>query len=244
MTTLAPMSLGDLLDGSFALLRRNFATLAGISAICYGPFQAISLYAQTAGGWVEHPFILAAGLLVASVGSLLGAAAIVKVISDDYLGRSATIGSAFAFAGSRMGGLFIAGFAKYLLIGLATLCLIIPGIIVACGYAVVNQVVVLEDLNAPTDALGRSWSLTKGHRGTALGLAFVLGLVASIPGMIAGMLSLSSFATPALVVGTIGALLLAPLVPCGMTLFYYNLRVRKEAFDLEILQQLLAAPTA
>lgn len=48
MTTLAPMSLGDLLDGSFALLRRNFATLAGISAICYGPFQAISLYAQTA----------------------------------------------------------------------------------------------------------------------------------------------------------------------------------------------------
>jgi uncharacterized membrane protein len=235
----APMSLGDLLDGAFALFRQHFKPLVGVAAVCYGPMQAISLYGSLSGGWVQQPILLMVFLLVSAVGALVGAAAIVKIVSDGYLERETSIPEAIAFAYHRAGGLMVAGFAKYVLVMLASLALLIPGIIVACGYSVVSQVVVLEDLPRSTDALGRSWALTKGHRGTAFGLAFVLYLVASIPGFVAGMLATTGLAVPAMVLGSLGAIVLTPLVACGFTLFYYDMRVRKEAFDLQMLEKLL-----
>jgi hypothetical protein len=138
--------------------------------------------------------------------------------------------------------MIVAGFAAGILISLAFLLLIVPGIIVACGYSVVRQVVVLEDLPNATDALSRSWALTRGHRMTALVIAFVLSLVSAVPGGIAGLIgALTSNLVISQAFAALFAVLLAPLVPCGMTLYYYDLRVRKEAFDLQVLGQLMGA---
>lgn len=233
-----PMSLGELLDGSFTLYRRHFTALVGVAAICYGPFQVIRLYAEISGGWTEHIVLLFVALMMALVLGLVGSAAILKVVSDGYLGREPRAGDAVSFALGRFGALMLAGLARSVLILLGTFLLIVPGIIIACGYSVVSQVVVLESPPHALDSLGRSWELTRGHRGTVLVLAFVLMLVASIPGAIAGALSIP-FGMPALVVGALASILLAPLLPCGLTLFYYDMRIRKEAFDLEALGQLL-----
>lgn len=238
------MSLGELLDASFTIFRRHFATLVVIAAICYGPFQVMNVYIETAGGWGENVVLLLLALLVASLGALVGSAANLKVISDGYLGRETTPGEAMRFALGRIGPLMLAGFAKYLLVFLAFLLFVIPGVIVACGYAVVSQVVVLEQPENATDALGRSWSLTKGHKGTALALGFILGLVASLPGFVAGIMAAVGLGITAQIVGGIAAIALAPLVPCGMTLYYYDLRVRKEAFDLQALDLQLGGATA
>jgi len=233
-----PMSLGELLDGSFTLYRRHFTALAGVAAICYGPFQAIRLYAEISGGWTEHLALLLIGVLLALVLSLLGSAAILKVVSDGYLGREPQAGDALRFALGKFGGLMLAGLARSVLIMLGFVLLIVPGIIIACGYSLVGPVVVLESPPNALDSLGRSWALTKGHRGTVFVLGFVLMLVASIPGAVAGALSIS-FGLPAQVVGSLAAILLAPLLPCGITLFYYDMRIRKEAFDLQALGQLI-----
>jgi hypothetical protein len=236
----APMSQGELLDGAFGLYGRHFRHLVGVSALCYGPFQAFNLFAQISGGWIEHPIVLLVALFALMVGSLVGAAAILKIISDGYLGREPTWDGAIRFALGKVWPLMVAGFAAGLLTMLATLALIIPGIIVACGYSVVRQVVVLEDLPSATDALGRSWALTKDHRMTAFLIAFVLSLVAGVPGGVAGLIAvLTPFAVVGQVLAALFAVLLAPLLPCGMTLYYYDLRVRKEAFDLQVLGQLL-----
>jgi hypothetical protein len=233
------MSLGELLDGAFTLYRRHFAVLVSVAAICNGPFQAINIYANVSGGWTEHLGLLAIGVLIASVGAILGAASILRIVSDGYLGRETTASEALRFGFHRIGALMLAGFVKTILIVLACMLLAVPGIIVACGYAVVSQVVVLENPPNALDALGRSWALTKGHRWTVFALAFVLFLVASLPGIVAGMLAIGGLQDVGTVVGSIAALVLSPLLPCGITLFYYDMRIRKEAFDLQTLEHLI-----
>jgi hypothetical protein len=238
------MSLGELLDGAFTLYRRHFAVLVGVAAICNGPFQALNIYANVAGGWTEHLGLLAIGILIASLGAILGAASILRVVSDGYLGRDTTALEALRFGLRHIVGLMLAGFVKSILIGMAMMLLVVPGIIVACGYAVVSQVVVLESPRNPLDALGRSWHLTKGRRWTVLALAFILFLVASLPGMVAGMLAVGGLQDAATVLASLAALVLSPLLPCGITLYYYDLRIRKEAFDLQTLEHLIGGGTA
>lgn len=235
------MSLGELLDGAFALYRRHFSVLVSVAAICYGPFQAISIYANVAGGWTEHWLLLLVGLLIASLGAVIGSASILKVVSDGYLGRATTPNEALAYGFDHIGALMLAGFARTLLTGLACLLLVIPGIVVACGYAVVSQVVVLENPPNALDALSRSWELTRGRRFTVFLLALVLAIVASLPGIVAGLLAIGGLQVLGIVIGSLAGLVLAPLLPCGLTLYYYDLRVRKEAFDLQTLEHLIGS---
>jgi hypothetical protein len=234
------MTFGELLDGAFTMYRRYFRALLGVAVVCYLPFQAIRLYISLAGGWAGHFLLLSIALLISSIGAAIGAGATLKVISDGYLDRSATMEDALRFAMGRVGGLIVAGLARGILIVLGVLLLLVPGLILAAGYAVVAQVVVLEDPESPLDSLGRSWFLTKGFRMRALGLGIVLTLVTAIPAFAATLVStLVGLTTLGLVIGSIATVILSPLVPCGLTLYYYDLRVRKEAFDLQTLDQLI-----
>jgi hypothetical protein len=127
---------------------------------------------------------------------------------------------------------------------LATLALVIPGLIVASGYAVVTEVAALE---RSSDALRRSWELTRGFRWKALGLwvialALLAGLAIGAGFLAAGVEALlgKGEALSTVVVALV-SLLIYPLLSCVLTLFYYDLRVRKEGFDLEMLSQQLGA---
>ena len=236
----APLSKGELLDGAFHLYGRHFTTIIGVAAVCHGPGQALTLYARVSGGLLVHPGQLAVASLVAGIGGLIGSAAILKIISDGYLEREPSATDAIRFALTKALPLFLAGLARAILVFLALLLFIVPGIIVACGYSVVSQVVVLENLPQSTDALGRSWALTKGHRWTAFVVAFVLYLVAFVPAAaVGGVLEGLGFQVVGEVIAALCAVVLAPLLACGLTLYYYDLRVRKEAFDLQLLGQLL-----
>jgi hypothetical protein len=127
---------------------------------------------------------------------------------------------------------------------LATLALVIPGLIVASGYAVVTEVAALE---RSSDALRRSWELTRGFRWKTLGLwvialALLAGLAIGAGFLAAGVEALlgNGEALSTVVVALV-SLLIYPLLSCVLTLFYYDLRVRKEGFDLEMLSQQLGA---
>ncbi|HYK82342.1 MAG TPA: hypothetical protein VEU55_04295 [Gemmatimonadales bacterium] len=118
-------------------------------------------------------------------------------------------------------------------------------VFVACGYAVTTQVVVLEPLDSSFDAFRRSWELTRGRKLKVLGLAVVAFVLAVLPtaaiGAVAAFLRLSSPTAwgVLLVLGAILPVILTPILPCVLTVMYYDLRVRREAFDLELLGQQL-----
>lgn len=241
---LRPLSFGEILDGSFAIFRRAFGTLMTILIVCEGLPIVLFVYTSLAIGQgnftPENLILLALAVLLLSLGGLLAAGAIVFVISESYLGREVGAGDALGFAVSKMGRLFVAGLAKYVIIIAAMFLLFFPAVIVACGYAVVTQIVVLEEISA-TGALGRSWELTKGHKWKALGLGVIIYILISIPGMATDVLALmlSDLEVLLTVVGQVIGFALYPIIACAFTLFYYDLRVRKEAFDLEHLSRQL-----
>ncbi len=118
---------------------------------------------------------------------------------------------------------------------------------VACGYGVTTPIVVLEDLPSSFDAFGRSWELTRGARGKVFGTVAVAWLMSQfLPQMVVGGVSGAlgaagnmSFQPLFVVVASLLGIVLAPILPCALTLLYYDLRVRREGFDLQILSDQL-----
>ena len=246
---LRPLSLGEMLDGALVLLRRHFALVLGIAVVCEGIPTAMDVYLDLAGGAAQHPGVSLLDRLLTLVGSVLVTGATVRVVSEAYLGRMPLFGDAMRFASGRFGTIFGANLMSGILTVLATLALIIPGIVVACGYSVAAEAAALES-GTSGDALKRSWDLTKGFRWKALGLGVVsVGLILIVyvgAGVVGGVLAgiMGGLETVLAVLAACVSLLIYPVLTCVFTLFYYDLRVRKEGFDLEMLSRQLELATA
>ncbi len=116
---------------------------------------------------------------------------------------------------------------------------------VMCGYAVTTPVVVLETLGSSFDAFGRSWDLTRSFKFKIFSIWFVAFLMIYLPiialGGLGGYFSIT-FPLVGHVIQVVSATLpivMYPIFSCILTLIYYDLRVRREAFDLQILGQQL-----
>ena len=122
---------------------------------------------------------------------------------------------------------------------------------VLCAYATTTATIVLEDLPSAFDAFGRSWELTRGARLKVFGTAAVAWLIAQfLPQMVvngisgvAGISGNESLQSLFVVVASLLSIVLAPILPCALTLLYYDLRVRREAFDLQVLSDQLGTGT-
>lgn len=233
---LRPLSTGEILDGALGIYRRRFAVLVSIAVVTQGIPTVINAYSEMTGGVLLNPGLWFLAMVLGVIGGLLAAGATVWVISEVYLGREAEVGDALGYAIGRAGPLLVAGIVKYLLVFVGLVLLFVPGIIVLCGLSVVSQVVVLERLSG-TASVGRSWELTRGYRGKAFALGIVVLLLLYLPiigfGMVAA--AIPSILAPLTIVGQVLGLVIYPVVVCSFTLYYYDLRVRKEAFDLELL---------
>lgn len=242
-TGLRPMSTGEILDASFALLRHHAGVFFGIAIVCQGVPTALSLFVQFGGGAAQHFGLYVLGQLLTMLGYLLVSSASIRVVSQAYLGHDPGMADALNFAFGKLGRSLSAGLAAGLLAGLAMLLFIIPGIVVACGLAVAVQAAVLEPLSSGLDGVGRSWSLTRGFKGRAFGLFSVVVVLFVLFGL--GFAIIAAIATalfkallvPAVIGLGLALLFLYPFTSCVFTLFYYDLRVRKEAFDLEVLSR-------
>jgi hypothetical protein len=107
----------------------------------------------------------------------------------------------------------------------------------------------VENSRSPTKIRQRSWKLISGHRGKAFAVLLVVilaQLLLSLSGslfirMAYGPESLTGEAISGIFSGIAG-LLTYPLQAIAVVLLYYDLRIRKEGFDLEMLSQAIVAP--
>ena len=136
------------------------------------------------------------------------------------------------------------------IIGIAGACALVWFIVfLASRYGVTTPVVVLEDLPSSFDAFGRSWELTREGRGKLINTMVVTWLISqTLPGVVVGGLGAAVGVTMGTnwqplfaVLGSLLGLVVAPILPCALTLLYYDFRVRREAFDIEILSEQLGA---
>ena len=240
---LEPLSVGKLLDVAFGLYRALFVPLLIVTLVTASVPLAVSLYVDAAGGMFVHLPLTFGNLLLNMVLASIGTAAATIIVAESYLGRAISAGEAFRRAAPFLGRIIVAAVLSAFLMGLGFLLLVIPGIIVAVGLATTTPALVVEDLDSAVSAMSRSWSLTRGHRWRIFrALSLVLFLM-YIP-----VVALGGFAatriTPTglpggeeLAMNAVSSLLVAlvqPLFYCVLTVAYYDLRVRKEAYDLEL----------
>jgi hypothetical protein len=175
--------------------------------------------------------------------------ATVFAVSEIYLGRSASITDSLRRASRKL----LTMFGVIILVGLIVIgglvLFIFPAIYFMCRCSVAFAAAMLERIG-PFDAVRRSFQLTKQFAGRAFliylltfaiafalvgTLQFPLGILLVIYSRQPSMLTLLLILMQ---VGSfLGSVLAAPISTISFTLFYYDLRVRKEAFDLQMMLQ-------
>jgi hypothetical protein len=192
-------------------------------------------------------------LVVTIIAYMLTQGATVTAVSDLYLGRTITIADSFRRVKGELGSLFGVILLNGLATGVAFIFLIIPGIYVMCRLLVCIPAALIEDLGA-RDSLDRSFALTKDFAGRAflvLLLTVVLSIAASALftwpftiGMAVAMKNHENIRTWLALtqVGTyLANVLVTPILTIASAIFYYDLRVRKEAFDLQMMMKPLGS---
>jgi len=250
LPALRPLSVGEILDVSFQLYRRHFAALAMVALICSGLPVLLSLFIEASGGMLQHVWLTLAYYLIFVVLSAIATAATVFIVSESYLGRPLSAAEALSRAAPLLWRVIACSILTGLLVMVGFLLFVIPGIVLVCGVILAFPVLVLEPGTTATGALSRSWALTRGSRWRIFGMLVTIFLLLYIP--IVALTALAAHVLPdaapgsAMTGGIVGLVLagvlqlfLYPLFYCVLTVSYYDLRVRKEGFDLEVLAQTL-----
>jgi len=253
---LRPLSLGEVLDRTFSLYRRHFLLFLGISGIPELLVLAFSLARGTIygnplgalGASIGLNLLMLLLLLIVSVFAYLFAqGGTILAVSELYLGRPTSIADSFRRVWSEFGALFGVVALNGLAIGGALLLLIIPGIYVACRLLVCVPAALIEH-RGPSESLSRSFDLTRDNAGRAFvilifcvvltyaaqllfGLPYGVALVSAAkdPGMARFWTAMTQVST------AIATALVQPILLIATSIFYFDLRVRKEAFDLQLM---------
>jgi hypothetical protein len=189
-----------------------------------------------------------AGLVVVGVlsfiASQLATAASFRVVSGAYLDEEPGWKESLRFARSRLGPLVWLSIVLGFFLVLGFLACIVPGVYLWGAWAVAVPVLLLED-HRGQHALRRSRALVRGRwwpTAAVLVLAFLLaGIVQSIfSGLLAGAVVAAGTndlvnAAAQAVANTAASVLTTPFSAAVTTAVYFDLRVRKEGFDLELL---------
>lgn len=199
-------------------------------------------------------------IAVALVTSLIQSAALLDAAAARYLGREQTVGGALGVGLRAAGRLFAMGVVAFLAFTvLWVLTFAVAGVIgqwwsflIAMGGAIVATfflaaswmvspaIAILEGLG-PVASLRRSWSLANGNRWRILGLMTLLVILQVVLSSLISILIVASIAAEEGVqlavqqgVNLLTTIAWAPVYWGTFAVLYYDLRVRKEAFDLQL----------
>lgn len=250
--TLRPLTVGEILDTSFSLYRRHFGALATVALVCTGVPLALRLFLEAGGGFLANLPLALLYALSLVVLNLIATGATVFVVSESYLGRPISAREALRRATPYIGRILICSLLMAFVVGLGFLFFVIPGLVLGVGLALAIPVVVIEPRTGASAALSRSWELTRGARWRIFGLGLTLLVLLYVPvvavtGLFAVVLPAtgggfgpaSLRAIVAIAIGGLVQMFIYPLFYCVLTVTYYDLRVRREGFDLELLASTL-----
>lgn len=245
---LRPLSTGEILDVSFGLYRQRFGPLVKVALLTAAVPMLIGIYVTTAGGQFANMSLSLANLFLKTVLDLLALGGTIFIVSESYLGHDLSAADALRRAVPFLGRLIVLSILLGLVIGVGLLLFFIPGCVFLAGLVASVPALVLENHQSALEAMGRGWGLSRGFRRKQFAIVATVMILQVIPTMAAAFF-LPEFSSPGIyelegagvsasvILGIAGILqvLISPFVYCTITVAYYDLRVRKEGFDLEIL---------
>jgi hypothetical protein len=252
---LRPRSPTELVDAAFQLYRAEPVPFITGMALVYVPFLLIvafsggspmSVDSATSASGSMDVLVMGTRAAVVSIASmvayLLAGGLMAVLASDAYLGRPLDLGRAVRAVIGGLIALFISGFVTGVVIVIGLMLLIIPAFYFYGRLFATKQAVLLEGAG-PMGALDRSWNLTKGHVAHILGtmaLVFLLNFAVYFGATFISLLLPGQILRALL--NIVVAVLIYPIAGITETLLYYDVRIRREGFDIEYLAA--AAPVA
>jgi hypothetical protein len=300
------------MDAAVGLYRHHFGTLLGVVALVWAPLMALQLACGAVGtgmtsswtGEKEMPWTAFAGMMavLAVTYSLAGLAnlifaplaggAVVRAVSEMYLGRPVTvmgayrqvtrwwlpligahlliqlivggIAAALAMILAVLGGALLAFWpvTGAVVIGLAVLLALSAALVGFLLLMAVVPAIVIENRGV-IEALQRSYRLVRPRLGPVFGAWALLGLLTAVPVLMAygayaaaialgaqpglqdpaGTGALAGWMALGGAVVACAIILVKPIMSVGLVVIYYDLRVRQEGFDLEMMAASLATPS-
>ena len=263
---LRPLSLGEILDVSIKIFLAHWRTLLKAVLVVVVPVQVVGTIVNadytidsanfdtttvvTSEESLDELNQYLGGLAIATIlqvlAVLLATAACFRAIAQAYLGEEADWRSSLRFALRLTPSLLLITLLYGLGIVFATLLFILPGVWLYVAWAFAMPALLVEGMRG-RKALGRSYGLVKGRWWRTFGVilvGFILaGIVSTVVqgafliGIVVGADNDALVLVFSALAGIVGLAISTPFQAALLTVLYFDLRVRKEGFDLELLAQ-------
>jgi hypothetical protein len=259
---LRPRGIGEILDAAATLYRARFGQLVRYAAIIVVPVQAflaivllsaepdrfsVGFTGSATPQFDTSSARLAATFVVFVVGIVTNAlivAVTTRVVANQYVDHAEGSARLLSLTGRRF--FAVAGVSLLVavcqLLGLA-FCFV--GTFVPMAFFAVAIPALLLERKGAGRALGRSIQLTKRHFWHVLGVVLTAALIGSLlnAALAAGLNVFAPDASPATLVlaqgaaNTVASVLTTPFVAAATVALYFDLRIRDEAFDVQMMMQ-------
>lgn len=267
---LRPLGIGEILDSGIKVVVRHWKPLAVCITVLTAPvwiiyvlllasidaelleaqntFSTSTDSSDTPGTAATIGLFLSFVLLFATF--LVAFTACFKAVADAWLGSAPSAKRSLAFGLRRAPRMLWLGIVWSLALILPWM-LIVPGIWLTVAWAVCIPALLFERIGA-FKSLGRSFGLIKGRWWASFALLLVGYLMVSIIGFIIqfGLIGIAgAFASESVVAGaiaqvigsTVSSAITYPYLAAVLTILYFDQRVRKEGFDLQLLAEGIGA---
>lgn len=260
---IGPMTVSDILDGSFKILKARPRTVLGTAAVIVVPIQVVSAFASRHGfsdmrtllfspdpmavqssagtvGDLDVLLMLLASLASTAVLFFLGAA-LTHLVTGWYTGvdRSARelLGAAF-----RRGWPLLGAWAMLLLVKAVSALACYLGLIFTVPLFSLTAPAIAAEGLGPIAGAKRSWDLATKRLWRTIGIVLLVTfannllsqILSSIPTFAAGLLPPPYGWIAAAVIGSLSAMVTMSVLVGSSVLMYVDLRMRTEGLDVEL----------
>jgi hypothetical protein len=238
---LRPRKATEIVDAAIEVYRRNPIHFLLLAAVVHVPWLIVQIIVLGPRSDEESliPSLLIGGGTALTTYLLSGF--IVHMASEVYLGRDTDAFQTMRTVLPKLPAVFIASLLQSVAIGLGFALFLFPAIWVTAVLFAVLPVIVVEHRGVFA-AFDRSQKLSDGvksHILSAIGLLVIIRVIvgggSAIVSLLIPMRELRFVALAA------AGMLLYPLYGIAATLIYYDIRIRKEGFDIEMMAKAPAA---
>jgi hypothetical protein len=267
-TPLRQLSIGEVLDVAINIAWKKAGVLVPAVAIVVVPTQVVSTLISISAGSIAtqttdpvtgetvehfHSTALTATLitlLISLAAVALATGACFKAVRDSYLGEPATVRGSLAYALRRLHSLVWVTLLAGIVTALGLILVLVGSVWLWTSFAVAVPALMAEGLKGRR-ALGRSFRLVRGRWWATFAVMLLTAALTgvarlAISGALIGLLVTGAGSTARDIANAVGAVLAdvitTPFTAASVTVLYFDLRVRKEGFDLEQQIEQMAMP--
>jgi len=242
---LHPRKATEIIDAAIEVYRRNPIHFLLVAAVVRVPWLIIQIIVlapiqDDIGKFLIPSMLIGLGTMFTT---FIMAGWVVQIASDIYLGHPTDAFESLRRISGRIPAVFVAAMMQTVAITLGLFLFLFPAVWISAMVFAVIPAVVLERLG-PFKAFDRSGDLAKGvkwHILRALGIIALIWVVAGFGGKMVAVLIPN--VPLQMTAAALTDMIVYPLFGIASTLIYYDIRIRKEGFDLEMMASQASAPS-